>query len=75
MTMTKKIISPNDFKKFMKSFTAEGNSFTHVGMLEGTRARYAFNRQGIEELYDIIGNNPNLLYGLAENHKYILCSD
>ena len=63
-------ISTAEFKKFLYSFKDEGNFNTHVGMLEGMRGTFQFNRKGIEELYDIIGENKNLLFGVAEKPQY-----
>jgi len=67
--MSKNEITTAEFKKFLYSFKDEGNFNTHVGMLEGMRGTFQFNRKGIEELYDIIGENKNLLFGVAEKPR------
>ena len=68
-------ITTTEFKKSMYNFTAESKFQTHVGMLEGMRGCFNFNRKGIEELYDTLGNNPNLLFGVAEKPQHFQCSD
>ena len=62
--MSKNEITTAEFKKFLYSFKDEGNFNTHVGMLEGMRGTFQFNRKGIEQLYDIIGDSgDNVNYG------------
>ena len=65
----------SELTKLLKTHYVDGVHHTHVSMV-GTKGRFQFNRQGMEELWEtytnIITNTPESHLGLAEKPQFYL---